>query len=107
MESNTMNQRENAQTVDVVPAEDVRTKAAPLTGELLMRGRSRARDIVQPPRKTNLHLPSPPGAKDVVHEAASAIAQEVPGQRMREAGMLLIWIAVFLGTFLIGMSLID
>lgn len=102
-----MIEREEAQMVDVVPAEDVRTKAAPLTGDLLMRGRSRARDLVQPPRRTNLRLPAPPGSEKPVPEGASAIAEEVPGQGMRDAGLLMIWVAVFLGTFLIGLSLID
>lgn len=102
-----MMEREETQRIDVVPAEDVRAKAAPLTGELLMRGRSRARDLVQPPRRTNLRVPVPPGAADPVGEAASAMAEKAPGQRTREAGLLLIWVAVFLGTFLIGLGLID
>jgi hypothetical protein len=101
-----MIEREDAQlvAVDVVPADDGRTKAAPLTGELLMRGRSRARDLVQPARKTNLRLPMPPGQRaDSMREGTSAIA----GTGMREAGLLLIWVTVFFGTFLIGLSLIQ
>jgi hypothetical protein len=101
-----MIEREDAKSVavDVVPADDSRTKAAPLTGDLLMRGRSRARDLVQPPRKSNLRLPMPPDQRaDSVSEGTSAIA----GTGMREAGLLLIWVTVFLGTFLIGLSLIE
>ena len=40
--------------VDVVAADDNRPKPASLTGDLLMRGRSRARDLVKPPRNSNL-----------------------------------------------------
>lgn len=102
-----MIEREDAQlvAVDVVPVDDGRTKAAPLTGDLLMRGRSRARDLVQPPRKTNLRLPMPPGQQRA--ESAVEATSAIPGQSMREAGLLLLWVSVFLGTFLIGLSLIE
>jgi hypothetical protein len=102
-----MIEREDAQldAVAVAPGDDIRTKAAPLTGDLLMRGRSRARDLVQPARKSNLRPPMPPGQQtESVGEGTSAI---VRSQSMREAGLLLIWVTVFFGTFLIGLSLIE
>ena len=61
-----MIEREDAEriAVELVPAADVVAKAAPLTGDLLMRGRSRARDLIQPARKTNLRPPMPPGQRE-------------------------------------------
>ena len=45
-----------------------------------------------------------PGQRaDSVREGTSAIA----GHSMRDAGLLLIWVSVFFGTFLIGLSLIE
>ncbi len=101
-----MIEREDAQmvAVELVTADDVLTKAAPLTGDLLMRGRSRARDLIQPARKTNLRPPMPPGQREEnAREGTSTIA----GTGMRDAGLLLIWLTVFFGTFLIGLSLIE
>jgi hypothetical protein len=49
----------------------------------------------------------PPGQRATsVHEGTSAIA-DTAGTGMREAGLLLIWVTVFLGTFLVGLSLIE
>lgn len=79
--------------------EEGHARAAELTGELLMRGRSRAHDLVRAPRKTDLRPPAPPRER----EAAPAI----PGSGLREVGLLLIWVSVFLGTFLIGLRLIS
>lgn len=89
---------------DVVPADDSRAKAASLTGDLLMRGRSRARDLVQPPRPSKLRPPAPPGVEE---PGTGESATTLPGTGLRDAGMLMIWVSVFLATFLIGLTLID
>ena len=101
-----MIEREDAErlAVELVPAADVVAKAAPLTGDLLMRGRSRARDLIQPARKTNLRPPMPPGQRE---ENACERTSAIAGIGMRDAGLLLIWLTVFFGTFLIGLSLIE
>lgn len=89
--------------VDVVPADDTRPKVAPLTGDLLMRGRSRARDLVRPPRQSNLRPPTPPD----VEEPTTGEAATLPRSGMPDAGLLLIWVSVFLVTFLVGLTFID
>ncbi len=87
-----------------MPADDNRPKPASLTGDLLMRGRSRARDLVKPPRTSSLRPPAQPGVESpLANEATTAL----PGSGLRDAGMLMIWVSVFLATFLIGLTFID
>jgi hypothetical protein len=77
-------------------------KPAALTGEFLMRGRSRARDLVS--TQTDLDPPKIPTAQeDTPQEGTAATAH---GGR-RSAGLLIAWVAVFFATFFIGLNFIE